>query len=109
MFGFVCEVAIIGHVNNTRYQYSCQYLFIDDEITYGRMVWMDKILSVQQAAERLGVTPDMIRKAIRQGRLKAQSLSQKDRRPYYIVTETALQEYQRRPKGKPGRRPRTPS
>jgi len=69
------------------------------------MTNVDRILSVQQAAERLGVTPDMIRKAIRQGRLKARSLSQEGRRPYYIVTEAALQEYQRRPKGKPGRRP----
>ena len=70
---------------------------------------MDKILSVQQAAGRLGVTPDMVRKAIRQGHLRAQSLSQEGRRPYYIVTEVALQDYERRPKGKPGRklRPRT--
>ena len=68
---------------------------------------MDKVLSVQQVAERLGVTPDMVRKAIRQGHLTAQSLSQKGRRPFYIVTEVALQDYQRRPKGKPGRKPKS--
>lgn len=72
-----------------------------------KMTAVNKMLSVQQAAKRLGVTPDMIRKAIRQKRLKAQSLSQEGRRPYYIVTETALLEYQRRPKGKPGRKPKS--
>ena len=72
----------------------------------GKVTTVDKVLSVQQAAERLGVTPDMIRKAIRQGRLKAQSLSQEGRRPYYIMTEAALKEYERRPKGRPGRKPR---
>ncbi len=66
---------------------------------------VEKIFSVQQAAERLGVTPDMVRKAIRQGHLKARSLSQEGRRPYYIVTEAALQDYGRRPKGKPGPKP----
>ncbi len=70
---------------------------------------MDKVLSVQQAADRLGVTPDMVRKAIRQGHLKAQSLSQAGHRPYYIVTESELGEYQRRPKGKPGRKPKSPT
>jgi excisionase family DNA binding protein len=68
---------------------------------------MGKILSVQQAAELLGVTADMVRKAIRQGRLKADNLSRRGRRPYYITTEAALLEYQMRPKGKPGRKPRS--
>ncbi len=68
---------------------------------------MDRVLSVQQAAERLGVTPDMVRKAIRQGYLKAHSLSQQGRRPFYIVTEAALQDYENRPKGKPGRKPKS--
>ncbi len=67
---------------------------------------MEKVLSVQQAAMRLNVTPDMVRKVIRLGRLKAANLSEKGRRPYYIITEAALQEYDRRPKGKPGRKPR---
>jgi len=72
-----------------------------------RVTTVDKVLSVQQAANRLGVTPDMVRKAIRQGYLRAQSLSQEGRRPYYIVTEAALQDYERRPKGKPGRKPKS--
>ena len=75
--------------------------------SYGKVATVDKVLSVQQAAERLGVTPDMVRKAIRQRRLKAQSLSQEGHRPYYIVTEAALLEYERRPKGKPGRKPKS--
>jgi len=70
------------------------------------MATVDKVLSVRQAADRLGVTPDMVRKAIRQGRLKAQNLSREGHRPYYIVTEVALREYQGRPRGKPGRKPR---
>ncbi len=68
---------------------------------------VERVLSVQQAAGRLGVTPDMVRKAIRQGHLRAQSLSQEGRRPYYIVTEAALRAYERRPKGKPGRKPKS--
>lgn len=68
---------------------------------------MDRVLSVQQAAGRLGVTPDMVRKAIRQGHLKAQSLSQEGRRPFYIVTEAELRDYEHRPKGKPGRKPKS--
>lgn len=68
---------------------------------------MEKVFSVLQAAERLGVTPDMVRKAIRQGHLRALSLSQEGRRPFYIVTEVALQDYKRRPKGKPGRKPKS--
>lgn len=68
---------------------------------------MERVLSVQQAAEQLGVTPDMVRKAIRQGRLKASNLSRAGRRPYYVTTEAALREYRQRPKGKPGRKPRT--
>ncbi len=70
------------------------------------MAIVDKVFSVQQAADRLGVTPDMVRKAIRLGRLKAQNLSGAGHRPYYIVTEAALREYQARPRGKPGRKPR---
>lgn len=76
-------------------------------VFYGRVILVDKVFSVQKAAERLGVTPDMVRKAIRQGHLQAQSLSEEGRRPYYIVTEAALQAYIRRPKGKPGRKPRS--
>lgn len=67
---------------------------------------MEKVLSVQQAAQRLGVTADMVRKVIRQKHLKAVNLSQKGQRPYYIISEEALDEYQRQPKGKPGRKPR---
>ena len=76
-------------------------------VSCGKVTTVDKVLSVQQAAERLGVTPDMVRKAIRQGHLRAQSLSQEGRRPFYIVTEAALQDYERRPKGKPGRKPKS--
>ena len=76
-------------------------------ISCGKVTAVDKVFSVQQAAERLGVTPDMVRKAIRQGHLRAQSLSQEGRRPFYIVTEAALQDYERRPKGKPGRKPKS--
>ncbi len=76
-------------------------------VSYGKVTTVGKVLSVQQAAERLGVTPDMVRKAIRQGHLRAQSLSQEGRRPFYIVTEAALQDYERRPKGKPGRKPKS--
>src|SRR2546426_248464 len=82
------------------------YLLITRSL-YGKVTAVDRVLSVQQVAGRLGVTADMVRKAIRQGHLKAHSLSQEGRRPYYIVTEEALQEYERRPKGKPGRKPKS--
>src|SRR5437588_11450809 len=75
-------------------------------IFYGSVTTVNRVLSVQQVADRLGVTPDMVRKAIRQGHLRAQSLAQAGRRPFYIVTEAALQDYERRPKGKPGRKPK---
>ncbi len=63
------------------------------------------VLSVLDAAKALGVTPDMVRKVIRAGRLKAANLSPSGQRPYYVITPQDLAAYRRLPKGKPGRKP----
>lgn len=67
-----------------------------------------KLLSVLDAARELGVSPDMIRKVIRAGRLRAENLSPPGQRPYYVTTPQDLAAYRRMPKGKPGRKPRGP-
>ena len=55
------------------------------------------MLTVSQCAERLGITPDRVRKLIIAGALKAERLG-----PMYTVDETDLEAFARleRPRGK---------
>jgi hypothetical protein len=64
-----------------------------------------KLLTVLDAAKELQVSPDMIRKAIRAGRLRAENLSPPDQRPYYVITPQDLAAYRRLPREKPGPKP----
>jgi excisionase family DNA binding protein len=57
---------------------------------------MEKMLSTNEAAERLGVTAIRVRQLISEGRIKAQKVGRD-----YIIAESALKDIQTY--GKPGR------
>ncbi len=61
----------------------------------------DELLTLAQAAERIGISPGTLVIQARKGVLKARKMGN-----LYLVTLAEVRRYERENKGKPGRRPK---
>jgi excisionase family DNA binding protein len=64
----------------------------------------DIVLSLHQAAERLGVSHRTLRAQAHKGVLRATRISER----FYVVTEQEVERYRREHLGKPGPKPKRP-
>jgi len=60
------------------------------------------MLTIAEAATRLGIDPSRVRLLVRQGRIPARRFGRA-----WVICEADLNAYQPRPQGKPGHRPQT--
>ena len=60
------------------------------------------MLTITDAAARLGIDPSRVRLLVRQGRIPARRFGRA-----WVISESDLNTYQPRPQGKPGHRPKT--
>jgi excisionase family DNA binding protein len=60
------------------------------------------MLTITDAAARLGIDPSRVRLLVRQGRIPASRFGRA-----WMIAEADLLAYQPRPQGKPGHRPKT--
>ena len=60
------------------------------------------MLTIADAAARLGIDPSRVRRLIREGRIPARRFGRA-----WVIAEADLNAYQPRPQGRPGHRPKT--
>jgi excisionase family DNA binding protein len=60
------------------------------------------MLTIAEAATRLGIDPSRVRLLVRQGRIQARRFGRA-----WMIAEADLDAYRPRPQGRPGHRPKT--
>lgn len=63
---------------------------------------IDETLTTEEAAALLGRSPQAVRHAVRAGRLTARLVTESGKRPYYLISRTAVEFYNQYQKRRPG-------